>query len=578
MRIPISLAAALSLGACTATTTDPDDNSGTDGVQAPAPEVVDTGWPPGDLAGFHVALGNGSTAPRLMGVVTESSAGFLNLAQCAVNTDSPCLTLFPNNEDDFEPLDTSREIDRDVTKTRFLGYEVELAGYKLQYEEDEDNGFGYYDYELRAGERIPEGWIGVKWGGQWPEFEGERMLEVSAPLNMVSPEPGSKVEFPNGSLFPIEWVPTGSGAITLVVESQSGLSRMYLLEDDGYFELNVDDLKIGGTSEEIQFTMIKWDQNNVRKFGHVIDFVATSSASFDALYFNIGPREELQPVDRCPEATGQDPLRTGGYWGSLNPALGANYGGYNVPGCLNQTGIGCAFGYEGFYKVEVPPKNLIQLQYNVLDDSASFWLVEDCFDPGSCVDGADEDSNPNVAEFVSYFNPTDDLERFYLVVDSSGENCPPTRSAPPVDTKFTLDVNIEVLTEPPMYDTCEEAEDAPLTFTGNYYAEFTAFVDDLNPGAGGCTSTSVPGADAMTRVEVPVGATLTASVTMAGADPALYFLYQCDDEFSCPVGSDLSLGDTEVAAYTNSSGATEEIYVVVDSKSGIRPYFLSLQF
>ena len=578
MRVITTLSTLFWLGACTAAdSNDPEGNPGTDGATRPTvPEVVDTGWAPGDLAGFHIALGSGDAPARLMGVATESSPGFLNLAQCAVNPDSPCLTLFPNMEDDFVALATGLEVDREATQTRFLGREVELAGYTLAYQEDADNGFGFYDRQLAIDDLAPQGWVNVSWGGQWPAYEGEQMLFVSEPIDLLSPVPGSSVEFSNGSSLPIAWTPTGSGAVTLILESESGLSRMYLLEDDGYFELEADSLTIGGTTDDIRFSLIRWDQNNVRRFGHVIDFVATSTATFDATYFNIGPRDELQPAAQCAEATGQDPLTTGGYWGSLDPALGANLGGLQQPPCIAP---GCAHGYDGFYKLELPPKHLISLQYNVLEDSAAFWMVEDCFAPLDCSEpafGADEDSTVGVPEFISYFNPTDDLQRFYLVVDSQGETCNPG-SQPPVESKFTLDVNLQPLLEPAMYDNCEQAEDAPNTFLGSYYGEFTAYVDDLNPGIGGCTGTSMPGADAMTPVEVPAGQTLTVNVRMPGANPAIYFLYQCDDPFSCPAGSDASLGEEEVGVYQNTGTVTERIYVVVDSEDGILPYFLSMQ-
>ncbi len=127
-----------------------------------------------------------------------------------------------------------------------------------------------------------------------------------------------------------------------------------------------------------------------------------------------------------------------------------------------------------------------------------------------------------------------------------------------------------------MVDTCAEAEPAYSTFPGSYYAEFTAFTDDLNPGLGGCTARSTPGPESMMPIDVGPGQTLTVNVEMAGADPSIYLLYNCNDAFSCPVGADLSQGPMESLAYQNTSSSVERLYIVVDSQTGLQPYFMGI--
>lgn len=573
MRSFITLAVTTLLVACTgqapAEDTDPQDPAGT----VPGGEIPDdTGFPPGDLGGFHIDFGTLANPATLSAVFTESSPGFVNLAQCAVNTDVPCLTLFPNDEDEFILPDTSRELDRDTVNTRFLGFEIGFAGYTLNYREDPDNGFGYYSRTLTEKDAPPQGWVGASWGGQWPDFQGDNLLFVSEPMELIFPRPGAHIKFHNGERFPVEWVPTGDGLVTLQVGTP-GNQIMYLLEDDGYYEIVADELGISSQIEDVTFAFTRWDKSNIRKFGHVIDLLSTSKQQFTGEYFNIGNRDELEGADRCAEATGLDPLLAGGFWGDL--------GWYEADlnpdeFCVNP---GCAYGYDGIYKVEVPPKNLLQIEYNVYLDSAAMYLLTDCTDEFSCFRASDLDSNVNAPEFMNYFNPSDDLRRFYLIVDSTGDGgCPTRGSSGPVKSYYTLDVGLDPLTEPDMYDSCVDAEDAAPIFPGNYYAERTAYLNDLNPGVGGCTASSVRGADAMTPVDVQPGQTLTVNVNMPGADPAIYFLYQCDDAFSCPFGSDRSIDEREVASYTNNSGATERIYIVVDSQDGILPYFMSIGF
>ncbi|MBX2801472.1 MAG: hypothetical protein KTR31_27595 [Myxococcales bacterium] len=551
-------------GGTTPTETEPQ-------VPVPGPEIVDTAdWPPGDLGGLYYDYRPKTGKAALYGVFLESSpASFFNLAKCAVEG-PPCLTTLPETEDEFEDIDTSREIDTELVNSRFLGWEIEFAGFVLPFKQDADTGFGYY-YRDITGEPQPEGWLGAKWGGQWEDYENDQELFTGPPVELINPRAGRHIRFHNGQMVPFEWVPIGDGEITLNVNSDFGLERMYTLEDDGYFELDVDDLGIANNVEELSFTFIRWYRVQQERFGHVIEYVASSDATFTAEYFNIGNRDNLPASDRCSTAQGSTPLQSGMWWGDL--------GDYDASldssdaFCL---GGGCAGGFDGIYKVEVDPKHLLQVDYNTYDDSASVYLLSDCEDELSCFVGADFDPDIDAHEFLNYFNPTDVMRRFYLVVDSSGDNCGGFGDPTPVDTYYTLDVTLDPLFPPDMYDTCAEAEKAYSIPPGNYYAEFVAYTNTLNPGAGGCTQSSLPGNEAMTPLELQPNQTVTINVRMPGGDPGIYLLYDCGNEFSCPTGRDASLDDNEIMSYTNQGVSTERLYIVVDSKDGMQPYFMSV--
>ncbi len=162
----------------------------------PAPEPVDTGWPAGDLANFAIVHQPAANRTRVYAVATESSPGFVNLAECAVEGNA-CLTTFPSDEDEWEDIDTSRELDREIVKTRFLGYQVEFGPYVLDYREDPETGFGYYFKDVST-EELVRGLIGPKWGGQWNSYKSNKDLYVSEPLELVAPQSGGHIRFTNG--------------------------------------------------------------------------------------------------------------------------------------------------------------------------------------------------------------------------------------------------------------------------------------------------------------------------------------------------------------------------------------------
>ena len=80
----------------------------------------------------------------------------------------------------------------------------------------------------------------------------------------------------------------------------------------------------------------------------------------------------------------------------------------------------------------------------------------------------------------------------------------------------------------------------------------------------------------MTRVDLQPGETITVNVDMFGSDPSLYLVYNCSNPASCAAGSDIDVGPTESVQYTNNSSQPETLYLVVDSKVAISPYFLTI--
>jgi hypothetical protein len=81
--------------------------------------------------------------------------------------------------------------------------------------------------------------------------------------------------------------------------------------------------------------------------------------------------------------------------------------------------------------------------------------------------------------------------------------------------------------------------------------------------ANSCTGYANSGADTYHRVTIPAGQTLTATLETL-TDHAMYLLDSCTGA-CCWAGVDDSATDSEVLSYTNATGATQELLLVVDS-------------
>ncbi len=543
--------------------------------------VQDTGYELGDMGSVMITHHQDTNRSYAYGFFAEATTGAPNLAECAAK-DIACLPRLPPDLDMCEPYDPRLEFQPDAFITRFLGLQVTLGPYTLDYYNAPGLGHSFYFADITQ-QVNQNGWytgtLGLGWDdddSMWqPPNEAKPDLFIPQPIELQRPAQGSSIHFPNGTRLPIEWVPTGIGDVYIRIEQEFGIAQICRVIDDGYYEIDVDTLGFGADAEEMQIVLERWTQSSVRRKGNIIDMASKTDVSFTGNYFNIGNRDPIQPANQCQEAQGQEPLEPGEYWGRLAaPTYDNNIAGFSY----------CTFNYidglDAMVKVEVGPKESLSAVLNMTDQSASLYAVERCSDPfGTCVIGSDKFVDNDSPEFISIFNPTEDPMTRYLIIDATAP--PDEDPGPDLDSGlFTLDITREVLTEPPMYDSCSEANAGTVITKGNYYAEFTAFSPLMNPGTGGCTGTSMPGPEGMVGVELQPGQTLDVGVQTSGADVGIYLLRDCGDPFSTPSGvcSDVDLGvdQTENLSYTNSGGAVERLTLVVDSKSGLQPYFLAI--
>ncbi len=99
-----------------------------------------------------------------------------------------------------------------------------------------------------------------------------------------------------------------------------------------------------------------------------------------------------------------------------------------------------------------------------------------------------------------------------------------------------------------------------VTAPGLYQGTLAANLNDVS----GCGALSAPGRDGAVRLELAPGASVSATMRHAG-DGALYILDACPVVSSCLDASDESLSGAETVNYTNDTGGTNTVYVVLDS-------------
>lgn len=557
----------LSLAACVPA---PGPGVDTDTDDELPPPAHDTGWSGADRGSLVLQRSlepDGSRSVHMYGLFYDQGQGILNTAACALGGVT-CQVALPPAEDDYVETDPGRAWLPDLAEYRYVGLDVSVGPYRAPYVNDLD-GVPHYFADLTAtyAAEPASGWMGVRFGGTWGDYEGEDDLYLSPDLELLLPAPHSTVRFNENDMLVLNWVPDGWGPVLLQVRSDAPghpLSRLYHLEDDGYFELPIRSLGLGTSDAEVSFELSRWNEATVGRYGNTLDVVATSEVRFTGRYFHVGGRDALDAPDTCMEAMTAPSTPPGSWWGELADA------GYGDDVLRNSCRSRQARGEDAILPVDLAPLEHLAAVLEIPNEDASLYLLSDCANDLTCLAGQDTCCG-GAPESLEYFNDTGSSRRVYLVVDGVSAG---------VEGRYALDLAVSTLAEPEMSDTCVEAmkQSAP-TPPGRYYSNFGAYTPGTDPGTGGCTGTALPGPDAMTKIRLAPGETLTATIDMKGGDPALYLLYQCNSAASCPAGADQH-GATgkETLVYENRSGQGENLFLVVDTKSptGLRPYFLTI--
>ncbi len=200
-------------------------------------------------------------------------------------------------------------------------------------------------------------------------------------------------------------------------------------------------------------------------------------------------------------------------------------------------------GPDRVFRTDVRAGEQLDLQFDPSAGDAALYVLEACANPtGSCVAGSDRPGA--VAERVA---PVFAANRtVYAVVDGAS--------------------SVTGLLSAALRggDDCSDPYRIPPgggTFRGTT-AGFGANLG-TSDGRTSCTGYSQDGADAVYEVEVPAGATLSASLT-ATWDAALYLVSNCaQSATTCLVGDDS--GNPEVVTWQNPGANPATVFLVVDS-------------
>ncbi len=555
---------------------DPDVTGGIDtddgDDDTTEPTTTDTGFPPGDV-GSLMLVEDQQRGLGLYAMFVNQHPGYENLAYCAV-TDTVCLNGFPPDTDLGYPFDAALRFDPLFSQYRYVGDTITLGPYVADLYYDSERGLAFYYADLDSYDPLL-GPVGVSFGAQWGEYEGTSDLVLREPLEIVVPRENGMLRATNASTISVEWIPAeGEDEIHLFATTGDPFfyAVQWTLEDDGYFEVPVDEILLGGIDPDlIHFTLQRWNTGTVNFRGHTLELVQLSDVEFQSAYDYVGSRAEVVPADNCAQAVNM-----------VSPIAGP--GSYSLWGRMtgfgtdlnNQCGL-FSVGAEGLIRIDLDPLTAFRVEYNLplgsnqanaAQRDAAVWVTDDCSDGNACLVGSDVNGN-YLSEAVAYFNPSStESETVYLVLGGLDA----------ANDIFWLDVVVEQLQDPMMVDECLEAQQAVGIGEGSYYSEETAYLGTLDPGVA-CTNSQTPGPDAITKVVLQAGETLTVDISMPGADPAIYLMYNCTAPNTClpGMGADTNLGVAETLFYENLAVGEEILYLVVDTKGGaLQPYSLTL--
>ncbi len=253
----------------------------------------------------------------------------------------------------------------------------------------------------------------------------------------------------------------------------------------------------------------------------------------------------VDAADTCSLAGATAPIGAGRYYGDLtgftddlDPGSG---------GCT----VFAAEGGEGIIPIQLPASSQVTIDVQMPGLDPSIYLVDDCDDADTCFLGVD--AGDGAGEVLRWVNPGAATSAF-LVVDGYGASTGP----------FTLDIQHQAMTELTVADTCSEAMSASSVTSGIYFGTTSGLTDVLDPGDGGCTGYEALAEDGIVPITLADGESVKLEYTLAGEDASIYLLTDCNSAATCIVGADESVGDSEELSYSNTSGAEQTLYVVLD--------------
>ncbi|HUQ01882.1 MAG TPA: hypothetical protein VM261_05265 [Kofleriaceae bacterium] len=331
------------------------------------------------------------------------------------------------------------------------------------------------------------------------------------------------------------------------------------------------DAGLSGTAENVRYDNTSGATVSVFV---VVDGTSTTGGTF-SLAATVATIPPTPPGDTCPLAEAVT-LTNGSAMLSGTTATASNYDNNYAPPAACTTGA----GNDRVYSVTVPAGEFLSATLRPTGFDATLYFIAGpatacATTPITCIDGVD-DGGSGATEALTYQNTTANPVDVFVVVDgyyATGAGA------------YDLAISVGR----PRGNTCQDAEAITLTAGMATISGTTTDALGYSPNyapPNTCTSTyTQSGNDRVHSVAVPMGATLTATLTPNGWDGGLYVVAgpatSCDaNPIVCLAGIDgASSSGAETITYTNATGATVEALIVVDSYSTTHegPYTLAVR-
>ena len=498
----------------------------------------------------------------LAAVFVEADRGWDNLAQCLARPGTYCAQDIPVEEETWVPLDTFREEIPQSLQTRFVGERVSLGPFDAEYLEDSTTGIGYYFQDLGLPQNIGDSLSLRIPGDDWAAVEIEGALEMPTPMVVTSPDPLTKHYFHDARPVALRWEPGERGSVYLAVVTTTE-SRLYLLEDDGAFDIYLDELGLFDF-EGVTLALGRWSEAILETPSGTVTARVQSDQYLFGFHREVGDRTELIPPDRCQDALEASPIESGSYWGDMR-----TFRNNLNPGDFGCTGFN-AGGEDGILPISLEPQEYLEVTYQLPQDDASLYLVEDCTQANTCIVGVDDNIGSS-EELLAWYNDSSETQEMFLVIDAF--QYPLT---PAMTDVFYLDVALTTFLSDVLADQCVDAMEQQPLVTGAYEGSLAGNVNRLDPAEAPNCGIAAPGGEGMTKVTLNPGQRITVDAYTPDADPILYWTWACNLSDSCIEAVNESNTSLETITWVNDTPYQENRYLVVDSASNAEAYYLTV--
>ena len=249
-------------------------------------------------------------------VFVEADRGWDNLAQCLARPGTYCAQDIPTNVGEWVPIDAFREEIPQSLRTRFVGEQISLGPFQADFLEDQETGVGYYYRDIGTPQNVGDALSIDIPGEEWTPFSLDDALAMPTPMVVTSPDPLAKHYFHDARPVELRWQPGDSGDVYLAVVTNSA-SRLYRLEDNGAFDLYLEDLGLFDF-EAVTLSLGRWSEATLNTPSGSITARVQSDQYLYGFHREVGDRTELIPPDRCDEARASSPLESGTTGGPAN--------------------------------------------------------------------------------------------------------------------------------------------------------------------------------------------------------------------------------------------------------------------